>query len=169
MESSLRIFNICQITFPKNNSLLDYKDQLLKHCRDYVLGKEQEIGDAIHVLQDSANEETKSSAGDKYETGRAMMQIEIGNLTAQLSEIKKLKQAIGQIKTDQTAVVQLGSLTLTSAGNYYIAISAGQINIEGSDYITVSAGSPIALKLIGKKSGEVIELNKKQIEILQVM
>jgi transcription elongation GreA/GreB family factor len=144
--------------------LLDYKDQLLKHCRDYVLGKEQEIGDAIHVLQDSANEETKSSAGDKYETGRAMMQM-----TAQLSEIKKLKQAIGQIKTDQTAVVQLGSLTLTSAGNYYIAISAGQINIEGSDYITVSAGSPIALKLIGKKSGEVIELNKKQIEILQVM
>jgi transcription elongation GreA/GreB family factor len=145
------------------------KDQLLQHCRDYVLRREEEITQAIHALQDSANEETKSSAGDKYETGRAMIQIEIGNLTAQLHEVKKLKQTSGQIKTDQTMLVQLGSVVITSAGNYYIAISAGQIGIEGKNYITVSAGSPIAVKLMGKKAGDVIEFNRQQIQILDLI
>jgi hypothetical protein len=148
---------------------LTLKDKLLQHCREYVLRREDELTQAIHVLQDSANEETKSSAGDKYETGRAMIQIEIGNLTAQLVEIKKLKQTAGQIKTDSTWFAQPGSIIITSAGNYYIAISAGQVEIDRTNYITVSAGSPIAVKLMGKKAGDVVELNRKQIEIVQVM
>jgi len=41
---------------------------------------------AIGEAQASANEETKSSAGDKYETGRAMMQLAIEQNSTQLAK-----------------------------------------------------------------------------------
>ena len=41
--------------------------------------------------QESANAEEKSSAGDKYETGRAMMQIERDKAAQQLNESMKLE------------------------------------------------------------------------------
>ena len=55
--------------------------------------------EAIYTAQLSANEETKSSAGDKYETGRAMAQLEIEKNTAQLAEALKLKQMLKQISS----------------------------------------------------------------------
>ena len=49
---------------------------LLSRLDQDITALEQDVRD----LQLSANEETKSSAGDKYETGRAMIQIEIEQL-----------------------------------------------------------------------------------------
>jgi hypothetical protein len=45
--------------------------------------------EAIRMAQESANQEGKSSAGDKYETGRAMAQLEIEKASGQLAEANK--------------------------------------------------------------------------------
>ena len=50
--------------------------------------------------QEAANEEGKSSVGDKYETGRAMMQIERDKAAQQLDEALKLKNIIDQISIE---------------------------------------------------------------------
>ena len=52
---------------------------------------------AINEAQKASNDDTKSSAGDKYETGREMAQQETNRNLAQLNEANKLKVALNQI------------------------------------------------------------------------
>lgn len=126
--------------------------------------------EAIQVAQQSANEETKSSAGDKYETGRAMAQLEIEKNTIQLGEAKKLKQVLDQISTDrETAIVALGSVVFTNQGNFFIAISAGQFVIDSKTYFALSPNSPIGLKLIGLQVHDSFSFNKKEYQISNIL
>ena len=135
----------------------------------YVLEKISDYEEAIQGAQHSANEETKSSAGDKYETGRAMAQLEIEKNTTQLSEAKRLKKALEQIVSDRKyPSVQPGSVVLTNQGNFYVAISAGPFTIENKVYFAVSPASPIGQKLVGLGSGDSFNLNGKTFNVLGV-
>ena len=60
------------------------KQTLYNFCVTYINQRMATAQQAIHTAQASANEETKSSAGDKYETGRAMMQLEIEKIVRSL-------------------------------------------------------------------------------------
>ena len=125
--------------------------------------------EAIYTAQLSANEETKSSAGDKYETGRAMAQLEIEKNTAQLAEALKLKQMLKQISSDrETITAQAGSIVITNHGTFYIAISAGQFVIDKKTYFAISPASPIGQKLIGLRALDSFTLNTNEYKIIQV-
>jgi transcription elongation GreA/GreB family factor len=145
------------------------KQRLHRHCETFVARRIDGIQHAIASAQAAANDETKSSAGDKYETGRAMMQLEIEQLSAQLREALKIKNALSQVSTTNSLIaVQLGSLVTTTAGNYYISISAGRVDIEGATYFTIAPNSPIGLLLLGKRPGEECIFNKKVITVQEV-
>jgi hypothetical protein len=73
------------------------KSKLLAMCIEYVEQRISSATTAMQNAQEAANEEGKSSAGDKYETGRAMMQIERDQAAAQLDESLKLKRTLHQI------------------------------------------------------------------------
>ena len=125
--------------------------------------------EAISGAQNSANEETKSSAGDKYETGRAMAQLEIEKNMTQLAEAKRLKQTLEQIAPDKiTHLIQLGSLVLTNHGNFYVAISAGPFTIQNKSYLAISPASPIGLKMMGLREKDSFSLNGKEFNIQQI-
>ncbi len=69
--------------------MIKIKEELFKHCLHYV---EECINTAQLAIEDarsSANDDTKSSAGDKFETGREMIQQEIDRNRKQLEEAKK--------------------------------------------------------------------------------
>jgi hypothetical protein len=65
--------------------------QTLHHlCIAYVQTRMQAAQNAFNDAEQASNDDTKSSAGDKYETGRAMMQQEKDRNTIQLNEANKL-------------------------------------------------------------------------------
>ncbi len=139
------------------------KQQLHDCCLEYVNKRIDAAQEAIRTAQHSANEETKSSAGDKYETGRAMAQLEIEKNTVQLGEAKKLKQVLDQILVErETSIVSMGSVVLTNQGNFFIAISAGQYVIDARTYFAISPNSPIGQKLIGLRVNDSFLFNKKE-------
>lgn len=126
--------------------------------------------EAIHQLQQSANEETKSSAGDKYETGRAMAQLEIEKLGAQLNDTTAQLAVLASIPADQAASkIQTGSLVVTSQGNFYVAVSVGPIEIANEKYFVISQRSPLGQKLMGLTEGHSFALNGKTFEVLKVI
>ncbi|MDB5024268.1 MAG: 3-oxoacyl-ACP synthase [Mucilaginibacter sp.] len=140
----------------------DLKKELLKLCVRYVQKRIDGAVQAINATQQAANEETKSSAGDKYETGRAMMQQETDRNQAQLNEANKLMVALNHIRTGtafQTA--ETGSLVITNNGKFFIAIGAGTLMLNGENYFAVSPASPIGLKLKTQKIGDEFSLNGK--------
>ena len=149
--------------------MISIKQQLYARCLAFVHERIATSKEAIHIAQQSANEETKSSAGDKYETGRAMAQLEIEKNTSQLAESLKLKQSLEQIQVDyESETVHVGSLVITSQGNFYIAISAGQFIIDGETYLVISPASPIGQKLMGLHTQEGFTFNKREFLVLQV-
>ena len=125
---------------------------------------------AINEAQKASTDDTKSSAGDKYETGREMMQQETNRNMAQLNEANKLKVALNKISaTAVTAKAEPGSVVLTDNGNFYIAVSAGILDIDDEKYFAISPASPIGLKLLGQKTGDEFKLNDKTYQIKQVI
>src|SRR5215207_6247195 len=130
------------------------KEQLYEHCRLYLIQRMKSAQRAIEDLQHDANNETKSTAGDKYETSLEMIQQEINRELARLYELQKQKAVLDQIDPkQQTNYVQPGTLVYTNNGNYFISISAGHVSVDNDQFLAISAASPIALKLSGLKQG----------------
>jgi hypothetical protein len=77
------------------------KQELLQLCHQFIEERINNCQSAIDAANNSINEETKSSAGDKYETSREMMTQEIKNNSAQLAEAIKQKQMLSQISVDK--------------------------------------------------------------------
>lgn len=104
---------------------------------------------------ESRNSDTKSSAGDKHETGRAMMQIEVDNAGMQLQKALQLKSELDQIdfQTKPERVVA-GSLVVTSRGQFLLSIGLGILETAEGTFFAISPGSPIGQVLLGKKKGD---------------
>ena len=139
------------------------KKQLFSLCEQYADNIIDTAQEAIDIAQSSANEETKSSSGDKYETGRSMMQLEIEKLSTQLAEGLKLKKTLAQInKVGVHQTVQPGSIVYTNNGNFFISIGAGKLNVDGTDFMAISFSSPIGQELFNKKENDAFEFRGKK-------
>lgn len=148
----------------------ELKKQLYNLCLEYVQKRMEAAQLAIEEAQKASNDDTKSSAGDKYETGRAMMQQETDRNLQQLNETNKLKVALNLVSPDALSdKVETGSLVITDKGNFYIAISAGILTVDNEAYFAISPASPIGLMLKGKKIGAEIVLNGKPYHIKMVI
>ncbi len=136
---------------------MNLKQQLYKKCEDFLNQRFQVIQDTIADLQNSLQSETKSSAGDKHKTGRAMLQLEREKAGNQLAEIQKLQEALQKIDSQSKHTkVALGSVVKTTQSHYFIAISAGELVIEDTAFYAVSPLTPIAQVLHSKQVGDEI-------------
>lgn len=107
----------------------------------------------------ASNNDTKSSMGDKYETGREMLQQEINNLQRQLNETLNQQAVLQKITSDPSEKVQNGALVKTDKGLFYISASMGEISFDKQKIMTVSAESPLVKAMFGKKMGETFTIN----------
>ncbi|MFD0794612.1 3-oxoacyl-ACP synthase [Mucilaginibacter litoreus] len=147
----------------------ELKQKLHQLCVAYVQSRIAAAGQAITEAQQAQLDDTKSSAGDKYETGREMAQQEKNRHTAQLNESNKLLIALNQIPVNGTSkTAENGSIIYTSNGNFYLSVSAGSITIRGESFFAVSPSSPIGVKLKGRQAGDEFILNGKNYRIISV-
>lgn len=145
------------------------KQQLYLLCGEYIKAREKEIRTNIAEAQEAANDDTKSSAGDKFETGRESMQQQIDLNITRLNELDKLKQTLDLITAADTITVAVpGSLVQTNLGSYYIAIGAGKIEVDGAFFYAISAASPIGTRLLGQKKGYKFDFNGKNYVIERI-
>lgn len=146
------------------------KQRLHQACLQKVEERMDDARASIQAAQEAANNETKSSAGDKYETGRAMMQQEQDKAAGQLMEALKLKKVLDQLKTEKEhRQVQAGSLVFTNLGNFYIAASIGRLSLEGVAYMVISPVSPLAQQLAGLQAGEELNFNGRKFKVEQLV
>ncbi len=145
------------------------KEELLHQCQTYVEQRLHRVNLTIIDIQESLTSETKSSAGDKHETGRAMIQLEREKAGQQLAEANKLQGVLSRINIASTSkTIHLGSLVYTSVGNYFISISVNPLTISNTIYYAIAANSPIGKLLLGKTVGDCVAFNDKKITIKKV-
>lgn len=134
------------------------KQELLNIIKTKITEKIRNFENLIAETRASSND-TKSSMGDKYETGREMLQQEINNLQRQLNESLNQLSVIQKISTEPMDKVQNGALVKTDKGLFYIAASVGEIVYENQKLMAISAESPLVKAMSGKKSGETFSVN----------
>lgn len=151
----------------ENGNLI--KQELHTYCLLQIEKQIKSIEQTLQSITESRNNETKSSAGDKYETGRAMMQMEEEKAKGQLMQAFQVQKELQQIdplkKSNQ---VEIGSLVQTNKGTYFISIGMGKIKLDNGLFYAISVQSPIGNKLLGKTVGNSIEFNGTKINILGV-
>lgn len=148
---------------------MQIKHRLLAHCQQYVNQRLDTVTRAMEEIRQALDEETKSTAGDKHETGRAMMQLEQEKLSVQMAEVQQLQQVLDRIQLENLpSGIGEGNVVLTSQGNYFLAISGGKMELAGKLYYLISLASPIGVALAGRKAGEVVSFRGKGIVILEV-
>ncbi|MCT4700194.1 3-oxoacyl-ACP synthase [Tenacibaculum haliotis] len=139
------------------------KEELYAQCVTYVNKRLQTVEEIISSNQKALQSETKSSAGDKHETGRAMLQLEMEKAGQQLSGITKMKEILSKINVDKVSkVAHLGSVVKTSKASFFLSISSGKLMVNNDVYFAISVSSPIGRILLGKTTGDVFIFNNIQ-------
>ncbi|HLS96336.1 MAG TPA: hypothetical protein VK017_12300 [Sphingobacterium sp.] len=147
---------------------MNTKRTLVDLCARHTEERLKEIMHSISVAQEGIESDTKSSAGDKYETSRELIQQDLSRLQEQLHQTKRDRLALDQLVLEERERAGAGTVVVTEKLLYFIAISLGKLTVEDQDFIVVSPYSPIGKLLIGKGAGEEIHFNGASQKILAV-
>jgi hypothetical protein len=143
-----------------------FKKRLHQHCIAII---EQRIATtlvAMNNAQAAANNEEKSSAGDKYETGRAMGHLEKDMHASQLAANRKELAALLTVDCNTAhSTVTTGSFIDCSNVHFFIAAGLGKISFEEKIIFLLSPAAPMAMALRNKKAGDSIVFNNKPLLI----
>ncbi len=119
-------------------------------------------------LSGNKQNDFKSSAGDKHETGVAMAHLEQEKQGNQLRNLEQQISIVGRLNPALLAEdIRMGSLVKTSMGWFYISIAFGKLIINHELVFCMGMNAPLANVLIGKKKGAIIDWQGSQITIIQ--
>jgi len=149
-----------------------FKEKVYAHFAarldEKITALQQELSD----LAESLRHETKSTAGDKYETARAMLHIEQENRTGQLAVLlqqKAILESLAVKHNSPAAGVQPGSLVQTDKGYMLVATALGKAVIDGHTVFAISADAPLGRQLSGKFAGQWVQLPAARYRIVEVL
>ena len=111
--------------------ILILKEVLFQQCEDFVNTRLQTIQTIISSHQKALRSETKSSTGDKHETGRAMLQLEMEKAGQQLAAVQQMQQTLAKITIFKSSGnIALGSIIETPSIYYFLSVSAGKLTVN---------------------------------------
>lgn len=124
----------------------------------------------MHSAQEAANEEEKSSAGDKYETSRAMSHLQKDMYAKQLEENRQELSRLKSVNCEKLYdVVAPGALVTAGENVFFLAAGLGKLSVDGVVIYFLSPNAPLAKSLLHKKKGDLINFNNQEIKIEMVV
>ena len=138
---------------------LKLKTRVHEFCIQLVKDKIKLIDNLYLSNQNALDSSTKSSAGDKHETSRAMIHLDQEKLSIQLLELNKSLRILSQINIGEHSSVNMGSLFKTDHSIFYISIGLGKVSLNGLDVFIMSPVSPLSQRLIGLNQNDSIKFN----------
>jgi transcription elongation GreA/GreB family factor len=148
---------------------MQLKQSVYTTCIQLVDTKLQTLQKTLQELSEGAESDSKSSAGDKHETARAMMQLEQEKISRQIDDVLKQKVLLQKMDLHTNpAQITKGSLVKTNKGYLFLSVALGKIVIDDMDVIVLSPQSPLGLKLMGLARGTSIEINGTSYHIEEI-
>ena len=147
---------------------LEVKKKIIESCQASIRKRISEATDAILQLRSSAAEETKSSAGDKYETAREMISQEIEKQELQLADARNQLSVLATLDISVRQIALPGTVVETEHGAFFISTSAPAISLPNGKFVPVSPQSPLGSKLTGRKAGDTVVVNQRSFKVISV-
>ena len=151
------------------DEIIDFKARLKKAGELLITERIAMTKLAIDSAQEAANSEGKSSAGDKYETGRAMGHLEKDMYARQQAENLKELDLLQKVNVNIVyTTAQAGAFVKCSDHSFFIAAGLGKHIVDELPVFFLSPYAPLAKLLVHKKAGDHFLFNKKETEILEI-
>jgi len=146
-----------------------FKNKLKQLCQSIITQRIDAVKITINHAQEAANSEEKSSAGDKYETSRAMNQLERDMHSRQLAEIVKELANLHVIDVNRIYTVGVPGAFLQCSGiSFFIAAGLGKQIVETDTIFLLSPNAPLARILQKKKAGDHFLFNQAETKIFDI-
>jgi len=149
-------------------SCSELKEKIIAHCSGIFQRKLSVVNDELKHLSEAIAEDTKSSAGDKYETSREMANLEKEKLHVQALGFKNSLASLSVPPPSPSARIDVGCLIKTNREWIYISISLGQLDVAGEDVLVISPLAPLARQLMGKEKGETVTFRSNNYQIINI-
>lgn len=142
--------------------------RLHAQCLQHVQQQLMQLREAMDALKESLESEEKSSAGDKYETGRAMIQLEQEKLGHQQHELTAVLNALQRLPLEATDVIKPGALVKTTHGYFFLASGLGAQPVDTITVMVIAPAAPLAQALQSKRVGDHVAMGKIRHEVLAI-
>ena len=151
-------------------NLIKIKVLLLKQLMELLDQKINTLKLDMASIKDTRDSDTRSSAGDKFETNRVLIQMELDKTEVQLNKTKVLRNELSHIDIQkQYTQVEFGSLVCTTQGNYFFSVALGKFEVNKEIYHCISLGSPIGQSLQNKKVNDTILFQGNAVTIVSIV
>ena len=147
-----------------------FRNQVYQHCKQVLQARVEQLVVALENAREAIWEDTKSSAGDKYETSRERLQQDVLGMETQLRETRKMQYLLDTFKVPPAhKSIQAGHFIQTDNLHVFLGIGLGWIQVEGQRIMALSPASPLGQALLGKQEGDTLLINGQEHTIVQIV
>ncbi len=139
---------------------MNLKQKTYQHCLQLINIRITELKKVLDELSEGIKNDSKSSAGDKHETSRAMAQIEQEKISRQLAETLEQKAVLEKLEhiLPSPKIIK-GSLVKTNTLTLYISIPLGRMLVDNTPVFAISPQSPLGAQLMGLEPKDSTRIN----------
>jgi hypothetical protein len=146
------------------------KQKILSHYQILLQDKIDIYQDLILSLTEDAQNDAKSSAGDKHETTLSKLHIEQEKIANKLKEAIEQQAILSKLDITQVSNnVVLGSLVITNHLTVFICTALPKITVDNQTAFAISPQSPLGMQLMHKTVKAEFLINKVNYKILQIL
>lgn len=146
-----------------------FKQNILSQYQVLLQDKIDIYQDLIASLTEDAQNDAKSSAGDKHETTLSKLHIEQEKIANKLKEALEQKAILSKLDITQVSnKVVLGSLVKTNHLTVLVSTALPKITVDNQAVFAISPQSPLGLQLMGKSIDDEFLVNNVTYQIVTI-
>lgn len=146
--------------------MMTLKERLKTICIQRLEDKISAFRTIVSDMSADAQTDAKSSAGDKHETGLAMMHIEQENLSKKIKENLDILEVVSKIDEKKVSdKVEFGSVVKINSVTLFFSAALPKIILDDMSVMAISNDAPIAKELLGRKLNETFVFNNCEFKV----
>lgn len=148
---------------------MNFKAIVVAYVKNALKDKKESLQKHIKQLSDDAQNDAKSSAGDKHETALSMMQLEQEKLNQKLKETLQTIEILEKIDFNSVKnIITVGTLVATKDCYFLLGVAYPQAIIDQKAVFFISPQSPLGQVMLFKKAEDEIRFNQFTHKIIAI-
>jgi transcription elongation GreA/GreB family factor len=148
----------------------NFKQKILSKYQILLQDKIDIYQDLILSLTEDAQNDAKSSAGDKHETTLSKLHIEQEKIANKLKEALEQQAILSKLEISQVSNnVVLGSLVITNHLTAFVCTALTKITVDNQTVFAISPESPLGVQLMHKTVKSEFLVNQVSYKILEIL
>jgi len=144
-------------------SKTDFLAELMQRIRSQT----NDLKEELQSIDTEIANETKSSAGDKFETSREMMSQSRHSIASRIEVCKEQLYFLSQIEAKSSSnEVSSGKLVETNEGYFFFGLALGNLTFNKKQVTALSFQSPLGKAFLNMQIGDKVEFRGRRFTIL---